>query len=63
MEFLGQKAKKPFWHARSEFTFLTRTMYADDVKTGAQFANETIERLRTDGLLKACKTPSPPVQQ
>jgi hypothetical protein len=57
MQFLVEKASKPFWHAKSEVTMLTRNMYADDAATGAKFASDTVERLRVDGLLHDCKPP------
>ncbi|MFL5380649.1 MAG: hypothetical protein ACJ787_22255, partial [Myxococcales bacterium] len=55
MKFLAPDAKKPFWHARSEFTMTTENMYRDDTATGTKFANDTIDRLQVDGLLKDCK--------
>jgi len=64
MQFRAPDAKKPFWHARSEFTMTTENMYRDDTATGAKFANDTIDRLQVDGLLKDCKAgPQPPEQE
>lgn len=59
MQLFDSKTDKSFWHARSELSLLTRNLYADDGASGERFARDTVERLRTDGLLKNCKPPAP----
>jgi hypothetical protein len=57
MQFVAYHENKPFWHAKSQLSIMTKNMYIDDEKSGLRFANATIERLRSDGLLKECKSP------
>jgi hypothetical protein len=57
--FDANKGEKPFWHARSMFSVLTRNLYIDDTASGERFAQEIIKRLQADGVLKGCKAPEP----
>jgi hypothetical protein len=58
MQFFDSRTQKPFWHARSQFSLLTRNVYVNDGASGERLARDTIERLRSDGLLKDCREPT-----
>ncbi len=54
LSLVESKTDKRRWFARSEFSVLTRNMWADDKASGEDFASSIVNQLQADGVLKGC---------